>query len=236
MIPKVSKGAPLQIAARDWNNIADAVNLKGGLSVSDGDKSLSNFGLIWVWVKNTSGNDRGRFDCMSLGDLVFNIETNAQQDIVFEAKTADASKLPVILQEPIANNRIGRAAIAGLTLAKVATASSTSHLSGTPNASGHNLTPGQDGPSQLLASPSTSAATLRPVLLGLRNNNALFRFALTATLSGSSAAATIKTMAGSTVETSTVSDPESIFTGLASGKSGLCYLQNGVYYIIQARC
>lgn len=64
----------------------------------------------------------------------------------------------------------------------------------------------------------------------------LYQFTLTAALSGSSASATIKTMAGTTVGSLSVSDPAGIFTGLASGKSGICILQGGVYYIYNAKC
>ena len=163
---KVRSGDPLSIKADDWNRLVDLAGTSFNQAGGSGEKSQSTFGLIWVFVKNTSGADRDRYDCMSLGDLVFNVETNAQQDVIFEAKTAASDKTAIILLESIANNRIGRAAIFGPTLAKVAVASSTSLMAAEPNASGHNLTASASGSIRLLASPSTSVVTLRPVILG----------------------------------------------------------------------
>ena len=66
----------------------------------------------------------------------------------------------------------------------------------------------------------------------------LFRFELTANFStGTTVAATIKTMGGSTVGTGiSLTDPEAIFFGLPSGSKGYCILQAGTYYAIQAAC
>lgn len=162
---KVKPGEPVRIAARDWNRMLDASNLVLGNGVGARINSASNFGLIWVWVKNTSGSDRSRYDCMSLGNLLFDIETNAQQDPIFEATVAAKDKQPIILLEAIASNQFGRAAIQGLTLAKVATAGHANMRDAGANAAGHNLLAGV-GQIRLMAAPSTSAATLRPVLLG----------------------------------------------------------------------
>jgi hypothetical protein len=66
----------------------------------------------------------------------------------------------------------------------------------------------------------------------------LFRFELTADFTtGTTVAATIKTMSGSTVGTGiSLTDPELIFFGLLTGSKGYCMLQSGVYYPIQAAC
>jgi hypothetical protein len=66
----------------------------------------------------------------------------------------------------------------------------------------------------------------------------LFRFELTADFTtGTTVAATIKTMGGSTVGTGiSLTDPELIFFGLLTGSKGYCLLQSGVYYPIQAAC
>jgi hypothetical protein len=66
----------------------------------------------------------------------------------------------------------------------------------------------------------------------------LFRFELTANFStGTTVAATIKTMGGSTVGTGiSLTDPEAIFLGLPTGSKGYCVLQGGTYYAIQAAC
>jgi hypothetical protein len=66
----------------------------------------------------------------------------------------------------------------------------------------------------------------------------LFRFELTANFTtGTTVAATIKNMAGTTVGTGiSLTDPEAIFLGLETGSKGYCLLQGGVYYAIQAAC
>jgi hypothetical protein len=66
----------------------------------------------------------------------------------------------------------------------------------------------------------------------------LYRFELTANYNtGTDVFANIKTMAGATVATSVfLKDPEAIFFGLPSGSKGLCILQDGSYYAIQASC
>jgi len=67
----------------------------------------------------------------------------------------------------------------------------------------------------------------------------LFGFALTSSMSSNSAAADISTLDGistSSIESSTVYDPQSIFSVLEVGDTGLCVKQGGKYYIVQANC
>lgn len=66
----------------------------------------------------------------------------------------------------------------------------------------------------------------------------LYRFETTAAYTtGTSVAATIKTMAGTTFASgATLKDPEAIFIGLASGAKGYCIAQGGEYFAIQALC
>ena len=79
--------------------------------------------------------------------------------------------------------------------------------------------------------------TVRGVI-GASGGGSLFRFELTANFStGTTVAATVKTMGGSTVGTGiSLTDPEAIFLGLPTGSKGYCVLQAGTYYAIQAAC
>jgi hypothetical protein len=81
-------------------------------------------------------------------------------------------------------------------------------------------------------SPSTSYSEGRARGGGSR----LVRFALLASLSTGTASATIKDMAGVTIATEDVLDPEAIFDELDIGDTGLAIAQGGKYYVIQARC
>lgn len=164
---KVQRGEPLNISANDWNAIADTVNgsptRASGRDIAIGNSPL---GSQWLWIKNTSGSDRARWDSMSLGAAVFTIGANGQEDLAFSASTINTTDVPVILLEPIANGRFGRAVVSGFCLAKLATAPSSGLSYAIPNAAGNNLLPTGSGPIRLLAAGSTSEATVRPVLLG----------------------------------------------------------------------
>ncbi len=166
-IPRApGKGNITAIRPKTWNAIADVVN--GGRVGANGPSSpavADGLGKGWVWVKNTSGSDRSRFDCMALGDPTMALTTDGQVDVVFAATTADPVKTPAILLEPIANGRVGRAAIYGLCLATVA-AGATSLLNAVPQASSNSLLPSASGSIKLLTAPSASVVTLIPVVLG----------------------------------------------------------------------
>jgi hypothetical protein len=156
--------------AAEWNSIAESYNSGAiGASGYPGRRLPESSGL--VYVKNNSGSDRLRWDCMTLGNTTETIGNDGNELIVFAATTASSDGTPVILQEPIAAGLLGVGRIFGQTLAKLATASDAGHLNGTPNASGHNLTPGADGPIKILSAPSTGGASVRPVLLGAAARN-----------------------------------------------------------------
>jgi hypothetical protein len=107
------------------------------------------------------------------------------------------------------------------------------------------------GPRVELANPLDSALPDTDPVLGIQilgqawvpvmgggGGGQLFRFELTANFTtGTTVAATIKNMAGTTVGTGiSLTDPEAIFLGLETGSKGYCLLQGGVYYAIQAAC
>lgn len=163
-VNKRNAGDPLNIPAKEWNAIADAVNF--GVSQSRGGGQLSQ--SITVLVRNDTGEDLDRFDCASLAAPLFTLETNGSADLIFSLVKADPTKPPAILTEPIAhdatNKRYGRVWIHGLAYAFVGPGATTS-IYGLPTATNNRLTPGS-GDIRLLAAPSASAETLLPVLLG----------------------------------------------------------------------
>jgi hypothetical protein len=115
-------------------------------------------------------------------------------------------------------------------------------------ASGDSLTPivndweveAGDGPFVAIGEDDIATNCVRGfVAMGGSGGGAnLFRFELTADFTtGTTVAATIKTMGGSTVGTGiSLTDPEAIFLGLPTGSKGYCVLQGGTYYAIQAAC
>lgn len=161
---KVKSGERLQFPAAMFNDLVDLVGTEAGFG-SDKPLTAQAQGVI-VPVKNISGSDRLRFDCMALGATRWTIGDDGKETVVFDVDTADPAETPAILQTPIADGKFGRALIFGYTLAKLEQASSATDLLATPNASGHNLEPGTTGTIQILAAPSTSADCVRPVLIG----------------------------------------------------------------------
>jgi hypothetical protein len=64
----------------------------------------------------------------------------------------------------------------------------------------------------------------------------LYRYELTSGFTSNVADADILQMNGDLVVKDSVSDPEGIFSTLGTGDTGLCFLSDGTYYIIQAGC
>jgi hypothetical protein len=161
--PKVKRGDPLNFPAGLQNDLIDLLNANGG--VASGLVGLAAQGVV-VMVKNTSGSDRARWDTMALSTtLRIALGSTGKESVVFSAIASDPAKPAAILQEPIANNKLGRALIFGYTLAKVA-AGSASTFAAKANSSS-KLVVDALGPVRLLASASVSAETIVPVLVGV---------------------------------------------------------------------
>jgi hypothetical protein len=231
-VNKRNAGDPLKIPAKEWNAIADAVNF--GVSQSRGGGQLAQ--SITVLVRNDAGEDLDRYDCASLGDPMFTLESDGSVDLMFALVKADPAKPPAILTEPIAhdatNKRYGRVWIHGLAYAFVGPGATTS-LFGLPTATDNILTPGS-GNVRLLGAPSASETLLLPVLLGASGNAAnKFACRLMAAWSARVVSCEIYKLDGATViyeETADVYDPLSVFAALDVDDWQYCTLQDGKYY------
>lgn len=167
-MPTIKRRKPGELPeAREWNALADAYNA-GAFGFGAFDDRRPALSTSIVKIKNTSGSDRAWGDVMQLGQPTQTIGNNREEDLIFAATTAAADETPVVLLEPIANNQFGRGCIFGMCFAKIAQAGSTSEIYLTPNGTNHNFSTGTDvTPIKLLALPSTSAASVRPVLIGV---------------------------------------------------------------------
>jgi hypothetical protein len=77
----------------------------------------------------------------------------------------------------------------------------------------------------------------RARIIGSSGSTSLFRFTLNASLSTGTADADILQMDGTDTGTDAdVLDPLGIFSSLTTGYPGLCIMQAGIYYVIQAPC
>lgn len=105
----------------------------------------------WVWIRNDSGADRQRFECMALGQPLFDLLPDGTVDLIFSADTADADETPVILLEPIADGAFGKGVIHGLAIALVGPGEPTDSF-GDPDPDNHWIEPGA-GSIKLLGQP-----------------------------------------------------------------------------------
>lgn len=152
---------PNRLTANELNRTGEAVERaeRSRLGYRNRD-SASEHLTWWVWVRNDTGADRHRFETVSLGQPIMDLELDGSVDPILSAIALDTTKAPAILIDEIASGEFGRACGYGCALALVEAGSSSY---GTPNAS-YTLDPAGSGPFRLLAPPSETEQTLVPVL------------------------------------------------------------------------
>jgi len=195
----------------------------------------------WVWIRNDTGADRERFECVKLGDPLFEMLADGTVDLLFAADEADGGGTTAILLEPIAEDEFGKAVIHGLALAKVAGGTGTT---AEPDASGV-LEPGA-GTIKLLASPHATEEKLLPVLLGAGGaggESKFFRYTLTADMGTSSttwvAAATANLVGMGNADSPSgvvVIDTLGHAAWQTTGGIGICVLAGGEYFVLTPEC
>lgn len=112
--------------------------------------------------KNTSGSDRARGDCMSISAVTWELDVLHNSDVLLNLITADPTKAPAILVEPIADGAIGLAVIDGPAIAKVG---GGTPLTGVPEAATHRVKPDSSGTIKILSAPHATDLRLLPVIL-----------------------------------------------------------------------
>jgi hypothetical protein len=240
-LPKASDDVT-KIRRQTWNRLSDVVN--GGATSTAGFNGGGRHGN-WVRIKNTSGSDRDRFDCMQLSTLAISLTTDGRVDPVFNAITAAADKTPCVLLEPIANNQFGRAVVHGFALAKLASGTATL-TTASPNAAAHNLKPDASGSIKLLAAPSASAVTLCPVLLGTGGGGEKFYlYKLTTAMGATSGTANIYNLenngvfpleSGLIATGATLYDTVDRAASQVTNQWGICVARGQAYYVVIPAC
>lgn len=154
---------PNRLTANELNRTSEQVERaeRSRLGLKNRD-SEPEYLTWWVWVRNDTGADRKRFECVSLAAPVMDLELDGSVDLILSATLSSPTKTPAILIDEIANGEVGKAVAYGCALALVE-AGTTTHGYGVPNTSS-TLDPADSGPFKLLAPPSASAQTLVPVL------------------------------------------------------------------------
>jgi hypothetical protein len=199
-------------------------------------RNLSSFarpddpGIHHVWIKNTSGEEIPAFACMQIdGTSVVGALTYV--DVVKPTKT-DGNYI-FNHDNAIASGGYGMALPWGV-IRMLGTAAAVENRNYGATVGAWTIQQEPSGPFVVYGDDNT----LTNVHRGRIGNDAgkLVRFALLASLSTGTASATIKDMAGATIATEDVLDPEAIFDELDIGDTGLAIAQGGKYYVIQAAC
>jgi hypothetical protein len=190
MLRHVQRGEPLRIPADDWNKIVDATRAfyerQGGRGGGpSGASGISGGG--GVLVRNDSGADVPRFGVLGIDGPIVSPDDHADafaQQVALKGVTptlvAHAGRF-VIAQAPIAAGAIGRAAISGVTIARVIMTSGTETRADVDNGqtgqlrSGSGLvqilwTAGGTGTVDAIVRIGSGSALLRLVVTAVRND------------------------------------------------------------------
>lgn len=126
-LKKVRSGQPFQPSAQTWNTFIDAAEFYKRQQMQIGRTGQEHNDLPpgVILLKNESGSDLARFNVLGLGDPI--ILPSANEDefknrVTFRGETtaiANHEGKWALALEPIANNRIGRAALSGVFPARV---------------------------------------------------------------------------------------------------------------------
>jgi hypothetical protein len=124
-LTKVQSGDPLRIPAQAYNAFVDAARDFQQRTAHIGQQATPQArqsGI--VLVRNASGTDRGRFDVLGVNGPIIDPSANLhafRNDVALECvtPTADHAGRFAILAEPIAAGAIGRACIAGVSIARL---------------------------------------------------------------------------------------------------------------------
>lgn len=125
---KVSAGTALDIPAVAYNAMLDAAvaHRKQQVQGAEAIPAIRNSGI--VKVKNTSGGPLSRFQVVGLGDPIVSPTDNAQE---FERQVTFNGVLPTsegrygVLVEPLDENAVGSAVVAGVVAVRMAIGSTT---------------------------------------------------------------------------------------------------------------
>jgi hypothetical protein len=125
-LEKVRKGERFRPDAASHNAFVDAARAHQASAHRLGPATVGGMGSqTLVWVQNQSGEDRDQFDVLGLAAPIFTYEDNPEEfktRLVFggvEPAATDHREKFCILQQPLKDDGIGLAVIAGLTPCRV---------------------------------------------------------------------------------------------------------------------
>jgi hypothetical protein len=159
----VQPGDPFEIRSQTFNTIIDATRAFVR-SKHDRDRESQRIfhqtGI--VLVKNASGDDRKRFDVLGINAPIISPDDNIEEfknRVTFKCSKPKESKhfgKCVVLLEPIGKNEIGRAVVAGVTVARVEIVDPRDRCADIETDTTNNLVSDKSGSAQILWADGTS--------------------------------------------------------------------------------
>lgn len=123
-LERQEKGRAFNPHAATWNAFCDTAEAGEVSDLSGVDKNSGTKNTCIIWIKNTSGVARDRFDVLKLDDPLITPAENENEfknRVAFKAVALDdaAAATPVILLQPLSVNGCGRGVVLGATIAYV---------------------------------------------------------------------------------------------------------------------
>lgn len=154
---RIRSGDPIALSAEAMNEFARAAIARKRTQFTTAGRPLHNpvRGDV-VLIKNDSGADLGRFEVLGVTGVIIDPADNedafAERPLlVGQAPTTGASKGKfVVLLEPIADGRVGRAMASGVTIAKVNVADADDEFADVADGDTSSLASGADGAAAIL--------------------------------------------------------------------------------------
>lgn len=121
----VHRGEPLQIPAQWFNTVSDLARRNRGQQVNGSPLPMAGPPAIVVPIRNDSGSAVGRFGILAITGAILSPTANLAAFQNQPALVGTTPDLPanagrfVVLQEPVADGRIGRGLLQGITAVQV---------------------------------------------------------------------------------------------------------------------
>lgn len=169
---KVQPGEPLAISAAAYNAFVDAARgVRSPGAVAGGPVATPRDGLV-VLVRNSSGGDVARYGVLAISSPLVSPSSDEgefQRRLAFDGVTpsgATAAGKFVVCLQPLADGEIGRAVLAGLTIAKLSVPGSLGAFAEAASGNVSTLTTGATGTARILWAESSGTTRWAVVRLG----------------------------------------------------------------------
>jgi hypothetical protein len=236
---KASPGQPFAAPrAETWNGMVDAGNAyRAGRLSSPTPPPTRPRETDIIKLRNNCGADRARGEILLIDGKAITDLSDESIWLIGDEPTADGYF--GILKEPIENGDVGRVQVSGCCMALI-DVGDADHTRARAVAAGYKLESADDGPIEILYAPAGTGELECVVRFGGGGGAKLLAFTLNSAIASNEAPADIFQVDGASIgdqtDGDTVYDPQDMFPTLVEGSEGLCILQGGKHYIINAKC